>query len=105
MDNTVPGFYPKSGSAVTFTAGTDQLSREYVQKKINFSILSPASMEIVSMAGIPSDAAVGSSFTLSYSSMSSLGSFNKTYEVTVVKEDGAMLWLLGSEGDKFIVKK
>lgn len=105
MDNTVPGFYPKSGSAVTYTAGTDQLSREYVQKTINFSILSPASMEMVSMAGIPSDAAVGSSFTLSYSSMSSLGSFNKTYEVTVVKEDGAMLWLLGSEGDKFIVKK
>ena len=105
LDNTVPGFYPASGSAVTYKAGTDQLSREYTGSTITFSIISPASKAVVSMGGIPSAAAVGSSFNLSYSSVSNLGATAKSYSVTVVKEDGALLWLLGSEGDKFIVKK
>ena len=105
LDNTVPGFYPVSGTAVTYTAGTDQLSREYSQNLVSFSIVSPASRTVVSMTGIPSAAAVGSNFTLSYSSASDLGVTANSYSVTVVKEDGALLWLLGSEGDKFIVKK
>lgn len=105
LDNTVPGFYPASGTSVSYEAGVNQLYREYVDDKVTFSIISPASMALISMAGIPSDAALGSSFTLSYTSMSELGIASASYSVTVVKEDGAMLWLLGSEGDRFIVKK
>lgn len=105
LENTVPGFYPASGTAVSYRAGVDQLSREYAKGLITFSIISPASMAVVSMAGIPSAAAVGSNFTLSYSSMSALGAAGASYDVTVVKEDGALLWLLGSAGDRFIVKK
>lgn len=105
LENTVPGFYPSSGSAVTYRAGVDQLSREYIGNTVNFSIVSPASRTVVSMGGIPSAAAVGSTFTLSYTSASDLGGASESYSVTVVKEDGAMLWLLGPAGEKFIVKK
>ena len=120
LENTVPGFYPVDnfGSSeplpsselwrytqVRYKAGRDQLSREYIGNSVNFSIVSPASRTVVSMGGIPSAAAVGSSFTLSYTSASDLGGASHSFSVTVVKEDGAMLWLLGSEGEKFIVKK
>ena len=120
LERTIPGYYPPDNlghsgpqtayeiwydTRVQYKAGVDQLIREYVQNKVNFSIISPASMTMVSMAGIPSDAAVGSSFTLTYSSMSSLGTYTADREVTVVKEDGAMLWLRTSGDYRFIVKK
>lgn len=105
LENTVPGFYPASGTAVSYRVGVDQLAREYVQTNVNFSIISPATMSMVSMTGIPNLAAVGRNFTLIYSTMSELDTTSKQYDVTVVKEDGALLWLLGSEGDRFIVKK
>ena len=105
LDNTVPGFYPASGSAVAYEAGTNQLCREYVDGKVAFSIVSPATSAMVSMSGIPADAAMGSGFAITYTSVSDLGIASKSYNVTAVKEDGAMLWLLGSAGDRFIVKK
>ena len=105
LDNTVPGFYPASGSAVAYEAGANQLCREYVDGKVAFSIVSPATSAMVSMSGIPADAAMGSGFAITYTSVSELGIASKSYNVTVVKEDGAMLWLLGSAGDRFIVKK
>ena len=105
LENTVPGFYPASGTPVSYEAGVNQLYREYVDGKVAFSIISPESMAMVSMSGIPSDAALGSSFMLSYTSMSELGIASASHSVTVVREDGALLWLLGSEGDRFIVKK
>lgn len=105
LDNTVPGFYPASGTAVAYEAGANQLCREYVDGKVAFSIVSPATSAIISISEIPADAAMGSGFAITYTSVSDLGIASKSYNVTVVKEDGAMLWLLGSAGDRFIVKK
>ena len=72
---------------------------------MKFSIITPADGSVVEMAGIPADAMVGDSFTLSYSSLSTLASVSENYRVSVVKEDGALLWLQTQTGDRFIVKK
>ena len=105
LNNTVPGFYPASGTFVSYEAGVNQLCREYVDGKVAFSIVAPATSEMIAMSGIPAAAAMGDSFAISYTSISELGIASKSFNVTVVKEDGALLWLLGSEGDRFIVKK
>lgn len=105
LENTVPGFYPASGTPVSYEAGVNQLYREYVDGKVAFSIISPATSAFISISGIPADAAMGNGFAITYTSVSDLGIASKSYNVTVVKEDGAMLWLLGSAGDRFIVKK
>lgn len=105
LDNTVPGYYPASGTAVAYEPGVNQLCREYADSKVAFSIVAPASSSMISFSGIPADAAVGSSFAITYTTVSELGVASKSFNVTVVKEDGAMLWLLGSAGDRFIVKK
>lgn len=105
LNNTVPGFYPASGTSVSYEAGVNQLCREYVDGKVAFSIVAPATSEMIAMSGIPAAAAMGDSFAISYTSISELGIASKSFNVTVVKEDGALLWLLGSEGDRFIVKK
>ena len=99
-----PGFFPVSGSSVVYSAG-DQLSREYNGGKVTFSIISPAEESFVAFSGIPEAAVVGDSFTIGYSSVSTLGSSSGGYTVTVVKEDGSLLWLVSTAGDRFIVKK
>lgn len=105
LANTVPGFYPASGSSVAYNAGSQQLSRSYNGNSVSFSIITPSDGSVIVMSGIPADAAVGDLFTLSYSSLSNLGSVANHYDVAVVKEDGALLWLQTASGDRFIVKK
>ncbi|MCR5561596.1 MAG: fimbrillin family protein [Bacteroidales bacterium] len=105
LDTTVPGFYPKTGSSFTYKAGQAQLSRSYTDGKVRFGIVASDGTSAAEFSGIPETAVVGNNFTLVYRTVSSLGGDSASYNVAVVKEDGALLWLQTSAGDGFIVKK
>ena len=103
--NTVPGFYPKSGTSFAYSPASMQLSREYEGGEVAFSIIASDGASAAFFSGIPEAAAVGDNFSLYYTAFSTLGSNSAEYSVAVVAEDGALLWLQTSAGDRFIVKK
>ena len=105
LAQSVPGYYPKSGTSVSYAAGVNQMSRIYSAGKVTFSIVNPSETSIVEFRGIPSDAVLGDEFTLGFARLSSLGGDSSEHKVMVVGEDGALLWLISDAGDRFIVKK
>ena len=105
LQSSVYGAYLSSGNIV-YSSGTAQLSREYLSESVTFAILFPSSNTILEFNGIPLDAAKRDTFTLSLVKIigrkqTLLGE----YEVMVVKEDGAKLWLSDFSGNGFIVKR
>lgn len=99
------GAYLTSGNTVHIPR-TSQLSRETAASNVTFAILFPAGNRILEFDGIPAGAVKGDSFTLRLTHIegrkrTSLGSF----EVSVIKEEGASLWLSDFKGNGFIVKR
>lgn len=83
-----------------------QLSREYDNDgSVTCALISPATFEVAVFAGIPTDPAKGDSFTLNYSVITGRNQTDTDYNVTVVKVDGAKVWLSIGGGNGFIVKK
>ena len=94
------------GNPRIYDAASDQLSREYLEDgTVTFALLNLDQDAFVEFSGIPEQAAYGDGFTLHvrYQAKGESG-FEADYEVTVVKEAGARLWLSdGTNG--FIVKR
>ena len=85
---------------------SDQLSREYNEDQtVTFSILNPHQDASVEFSGIPEAAAYLDAFTLGVRYMAKDEvTYEASFDVTVVKEEGARLWLSdGTNG--FIVKR
>ena len=85
-----------------------QLSREF-GLTTTFAILYPdavSGMTVLECSNLPSGAAKGDIFTLTLNMLGTTASAEiGTYRVTVVKEDGAKLWLSDHNGNGFIVKR
>ena len=94
-----------SGNPLIYDA-SDQLSREYNEDQtVTFSILNPDQDASVEFSGIPEAAAYLDAFTLGVRYMAKDEvTYEASFDVTVVKEEGARLWLSdGTNG--FIVKR
>ena len=94
------------GHPLLYDASADQLSREYDEDgTVTFSMLDPEQDAFIEFSGIPEQAAFGDGFTLTvrYQAKAVEG-FEAAFEVTVVKEEGARLWLSDGENG-FIVKR
>ena len=105
LEETIYGAYLAAGNQL-YNSGTDQLSREYNSDgTLTFAILAPVEDEVLEFSGIPSQATFGSAFTLQVTYISGVNKLiDKQFNVSVVKEDGARLWLTdGTNG--FIVKR
>jgi len=105
LGNDIYGAYLSSGNTL-HTAGTTQLSREYLDDSITFAILFPGENKVLEFSGIPQAAAKGDAFDLALVNVvgrkkTTVG----TFAVTVVKEDGPKLWLSDFLGNGFIVKR
>lgn len=95
-----------SGNPLIYDATQDQLSREYNENQtVTFSILNPDQDASVEFSGIPEAAAYLDAFTLGVRYMAKDEvTYEASFEVVVVKEEGARLWLSdGTNG--FIVKR
>jgi hypothetical protein len=94
------------GNPLLYDPETDQLSREYTDDgTVTFSLLDPVQDAFVEFSGIPAEAAFGDAFTLTVRHHGKVGvAYDATFDVCVVKEEGARLWLSdGTNG--FIVKR
>lgn len=95
-----------SGENSVHIPQVSQLSREYSGYAPAFAIIFPAGNSVLEFNGIPAAAAKGDKFSLTVTRVTgrqrtSLG----TFQVTVIKEDGAKLWLTDFNGNGFIVKR
>ena len=87
---------------------TDQTIREYSSdgSSLSFSIIDPASDKMVTVSGIDAEAGLGDSFTIGLRYVSGANvEINRSFNVTVVKEEGHTLWLADADDNGFIVKK
>lgn len=94
------------GNPLIYSATSDQLSREYLSDgTVTFAIVDAADESYVEFSGIPTNAAYLDTFNLKLVyKVQLITCLEFTYTVTVVKEDGAKLWLTdGTNG--FIVKR
>ena len=95
------------GQNLLYGSTTDQLSREYdADGTLTFAILAPAEDQVLEFIGIPSGATFGDSFTLTLKYIKSITTeIDRTFQVSVVKENGPVLWLVDGDGNGFIVKR
>ncbi|MBR6054402.1 MAG: hypothetical protein IKP46_03580 [Bacteroidales bacterium] len=101
------GAYLTSANLV-YNPTTDQISREYSTdgNSLTFGIIAPEEEQVVEFSGIPSETALGESFTLGLTFISGITTeIEKTYQVFVLKEEGHTLWLSDGKGNGFIVKR
>ena len=94
------------GNPMIYSPTTDQISREYSDGTVTFTILDPVNDTCLEFAGAPANASLGDSFTLTLTQTAGLketifGSFS----VTVIKEEGSRLWLSDGNGNSFIIKR
>lgn len=99
------GIYLTSGKTL-YSPTLNQLRREYSALIVNFAFILPAQFVSYEFLGIPVDAAKGDNFSLTVNKMekgesSPIG----TFDVYVVKEEGAKLWLATTDGNGFIIKR
>jgi len=94
------------GNPLLYDAATDQLSREYDEDgTVTFAVLDPVQDSFLMFSRIPALATYQDAFTLTVQYRSKGNEdFEASYDVVVVKEEGAKLWLSdGTNG--FIVKR
>lgn len=105
LEEDTYGAYLTSGRTV-YVAGSDQLSREFAEETVTFTLLSPAQNRILEFTGIPKAATLGDSFTLTLVVRRGLKvASSDDFTVTVVGEAGSKLWLTDKNGSGFIVKR
>lgn len=99
------GAYLSSGTAA-HQPGVSQTSRDYAASSVVFSILFPEENAVLEFSGIPAAAAKGDAFDLVYTKINGRKkTVVGTYSVSVIKEEGAKLWLSDLYGNGFIVKR
>ncbi len=105
LENEQYGAYLSSGNTI-HESGATQISREYGASEVTFAILNSQENTVLEFIGIPVSAAQGDTFSLILmknvsGKRTSLG----TFDVRVVREEGAKLWLSDGAGNGFIVKR
>lgn len=112
LQTSAIGAYDLAGDSWLYRSGTDLLSRLYSAggKSVSMRIINPSDVTAVEIAGIPVDARLGDTFTVSFR-YTQLGEalIAGEYAVTVIKvgsgDEEGLLWLREEEGPGFIVKK
>lgn len=105
LEKTVYGAYLSSGETL-YAEGRSQLSREWeAAGTLRFAILEPAAKSVLELSGIPATPLIGDRFLLTCTRYAGVQQSSKEYTVTVLKVDGARLWLSDGKGNGFIVKR
>ena len=91
-----------------YVAGKDQYCRKYSASGVQtFAIVNPETKEQLEITGYKKGYAKGDEFTVSVNWRQGKKqiALEKTYTVTVVKEDGSKVWLGDGSGNGFVIKK
>ena len=100
-----PGCY-LPGRVRSYTAGKDQIVREYDGTKLTFVLTDPAGAEQMVLGGFDNTMAVGDGVTLSVNWKKGKESLlSGSYDMTVVKMENKTVWIADDAGNGFIIKK
>ena len=95
-----------AGAQRTYVKGTDQLLRSYSDGKLEFVILNAAEKEQLVISGFDPSLAKGASTKVSFHYRKGFRTLlRQEFTLSVVKEDGAKVWLGDGSGQGFIIKK
>lgn len=105
-EQSIFGYYLPEGSR-EYAAGKEQYSREYdANGGVTFTILNPEVKEQVEISGYRTTLVKGDKVNITLSHRKGRATvLSGTYNMTVVKEDGARVWLGNGTGNGFIIKK
>ena len=95
----------RAANVQCYVPGECQLSRETDAGGVSFSILTPSGKSVLEFAGIPAAPLLGDSFNMTLREYEGAFVSETVFPVTVMKVDGAKVWLSDGKGNGFIVKK
>ena len=88
-----------------YTPGTDQYVRSYQESALTFVLVNPESMEQMVISGYSSSNKQGDQVTMHVEWQGSGIAISESYPMTVLKEQGLLVWIGDNEGNGFIIKK
>jgi len=106
-ENTEYGCYLGSGLLRRYRSGVDQYSRCYDGAVQTFTLLGPNDLEQLEITGYRRGLVKGDAVTVTVTWRVGLTKFlsGRSYDMTVVKEEGPKVWLGDGSGNGFIIKK
>lgn len=106
-ENTEYGCYLGSGLLRRYRIGVDQYSRCYDGAVQTFTLLGPNDLEQLEISGYRRGLVKGDAVTVTVTWRVGLTRFlsGRSYDMTVVKEEGPKVWLGDGSGNGFIIKK
>lgn len=106
MENSAYGCYLGDNLTRTVTAGVDQVTRSYNNGVLTYTIVNPDTLEELEITGYTKAKLKGDAVTINVSWHRDVELvLNATYTMTVLKEEGAKVWIGDGSGKGFIIKK
>ncbi len=107
LERTEYGCWLGSGLEWTLDPGTDQVTRSYNPGgTLTYTLIDPAEVEELEISGYTRDKLKGDAVTLSVSWRKGTSSLlNRSYTMTLIKEQGPKVWLSDGSGKGVIIKK
>ena len=94
------------GNRRPYVAGTDQYVREYDGHALTFVLLDPAAAEQLAVSGYEDTMAVGDAFSATVHWVKSGEEImNRTLQMSVLKDEGGLVWIADQKGYGFVIKK
>ena len=88
-----------------YTPGTDQYVRSYQESALTFVLLNPESLEQMVITGYSTSMQKGDQVTMHVEWQGYSAALSESYPMTVLKEQGRLVWIGDTEGNGFIIKK
>ena len=102
---SVPGCY-LGESARAYVAGADQYVREYDGDALTFVLLDPEKEEQLAVSGYADTMQVGDSFNATVAwQVAGTEMLRSTLEMSVLKDEGGLVWIADRSGHGFVIKK
>lgn len=106
MENSEYGCYLGGDLNRTVVAGVDQVTRSYNDGVLTYTIVNPNTVEELEITGYTKSKLKGDAVTINVSWHRGVQQvLNATYTMTVLKEEGAKVWIGDGSGKGFIIKK
>lgn len=106
MENSNYGCYLGGDLNRTVVAGVDQVTRSYNDGVLTYTIVNPNTVEELEITGYTKSKLKGDAVTINVNWRRGVQQvLNATYTMTVLKEEGAKVWIGDGSGKGFIIKK
>lgn len=105
LTHTVPGCY-LPGNERAYVAGADQYVREYDGHALTFVLLDPDGDEQLSVSGYSDTMQAGDAVSVNvFWKKGTTAVLNRTAKMTVVRDEGGLVWIADRGGNGFVIKK